>query len=66
MKNQADQYQELYNDTFKIINPEDVIPNLRDLIEDMILIIRELEESNSKEYQTKRLKLEASARTGIN
>lgn len=43
----------------------DILASYRLLVEDMIETIRELEESTSKEYQAKRLKQEASAKTGV-
>lgn len=63
----AEEYQTSYEECFKVYDdsPESKISSLSYLIEDMIETIRELEESASKEFQAKRLKQEASARTGI-
>lgn len=63
----AEEYQISYEECFKIYNadPESIVSSLSFLVEDMIETIRELEEAASKEHQAKRLKQEASARTGI-
>ena len=67
MDSKAEEYQNSYKECFKTYDakPEDTISSLSYLVEDMIETIRELEESTSKEYQAKRLKQEASVRTGI-
>lgn len=68
MNSKAEEYQEEFG---KILNeegyesPEDTICSYHSLVEDMIETIKYLEETTSKEYQAKRLKLEASIRTGI-
>lgn len=51
---------------FKVIDasPEDHVSSLSFLVEDMLETISELERTVSKECQAKRLKLEASIRTG--
>ena len=63
----AEEYQNSYKECFKTYdaNPEDIINSLNNLIGDMIETIRELEESTSKEYQAKQIRLQASTRTGI-
>lgn len=63
----SDEYQESYSQIDKGMDTklEDVISSLRFLVEDMIDTLTDLEEVISKEYQVKKLKLEASARTGI-
>jgi hypothetical protein len=66
----AEEYRKSYEEYLKLISfgslEECVIESLRYLIEDMIETIQELEESASKEYRAKQVKLQASARTGIN
>ena len=63
----SEEYQESYSQIDKVMdtNLEDVVSSLRFLVEDMIDTLADLEETISKEYQSKKLKLEASARTGI-
>ena len=63
----SEEYQESYNQIDKVMDTklEDVISSLRFLVEDMIDTLADLEEVVSKEYQSKKLKLEASVRTGI-
>lgn len=67
MNSKAEEYQTSYEECFKVHNadPENTISSLSFLIEEMIETILELEGLASKEYQAKRLKQEASARTGI-
>lgn len=67
MSGKAEEYQTSYEECFKVYDasPESTVESLRYLVEDMIQTIRELEQSTSKEHQAKRLKQEASARTGI-
>lgn len=60
----AEEYQKEYKECFRKYDFE-TIEYLSYLIEDMIETIRELEESTSKEHEAKRMKQEASARTGI-
>ena len=61
------EYQESYSQIDKVMdtNLEDVVSSLRFLVEDMIDTLADLEEVASKEYQVKKLKLEASVRAGI-
>ena len=63
----SDEYQESYSqiDKGRDTKLEDVISSLRFLVEDMINTLTDLEEIISKEYQVKKLKLEASIRTGV-
>lgn len=65
----AEEYQSNYKECFYVTDNYNregcIIESLSSLIEEMIETIRELEESASKEYKNKRLKLEAFARTGI-
>jgi hypothetical protein len=63
----ADEYQWDFEQIDKVYDarPEDIVDSLKFLIEDMIQTIKELEEAASKESQAKRIKQEASARTGI-
>lgn len=64
--NKAEEYQKEYEEIeSEIKDISDTVSSLRLLVEDMIEVIRELEETASQEYQTKKLKLEASIRTGI-
>ena len=64
----SEEYQKEYKEIEKELNykpVEDTISSLRLLVEDMIGTLTDLEETASKEYQVKKLKLEASIRTGI-
>ena len=55
----ADEYQESYSQIDKVMDTslEDVISSLRFLVEDMINTLTDLEEIVSKEYQSKKIKI---------
>lgn len=67
MSSKAKEYRQQYHQVFQVVDAtqNDIINSLGNLVEDMMETIEELEEFASKEYQAKRLKQEASARTGI-
>ena len=63
----ATEYRLQYHQVFQVMNAtqDDIINSLGNLIEDMLSEMESLEEYASKEHQAKRIRQEASARTGI-